>query len=55
MIDPSLPIIVVGVVIILYFWLKPKKVSKPKDELTNPIHVEGLPPSYPNDGGGNII
>jgi len=50
--DIEIAVIIVGIVAILYFWLKPKTSPKPDDGLTNPIQVEGLPPSYPSDGGG---
>lgn len=53
--DAELIVIVIGFITILYFWCKPKSGPKPEDELTNPIKVEGLPPSYPNDAGGDII
>lgn len=53
--DVGFIVIVVGIVAILYFWLKPKSAPKPEDKLTNPIKFEGLPPDWPADNGGNII
>ena len=46
-------ICIIGFVVIIYFCCKPKPEIE-EDNLTDEIKSDGLPPSFPPDGGGTI-
>ena len=45
---------IIGLVVVIYFTVKPKKKPAKEDNLTEEVEVRGLPPQFPPDGGGYI-
>lgn len=51
--ETELIICIVGVLVVTYLMSGPKSKKKPTDKLTKELHLRGMTPQYPFDGGGS--